>query len=521
LTQVEDLTDRPAGDEPGASEPGPASQAPARMWTRVRPAHLAIAILFVGTVCTAAGPINDLDTYWHVEIGREILHRHTLDGLGRQWLAVDPGPWRTSQWLSEVAMYGAVDRFGWIALPVLRLLTACALFAVVAVTLVRRRQPIASFVVLLGVVLGLFVLIQDRPATVSLIFIALLAAACERLWSTGRAPSPLVVAGVSLLWAQLHGLWVLAPAAFLLVAFGALLDRSRAPAGQFRVSLVAASASMAGTLNPQGLVSFLLPVRFRDSAGFRISEWGPTQFTMLLTICWGLLVCLVVLAWVRSSRRVPATELLWMFCWSVFAVLALRNVGPAILLSAPVALRALERSAGSRLDRLTRRPSPRESRMLVVLLAAIVTGGGAATTVALAATDPLKNAPALTLARTLAAVPSPLRVWNAYNVSGPLIAFGGGREGHLQLLVDGRSDLWGNAYIGRTIDTQSLIGDWKRTFDAFHADVALLPADVPLAVYLQQVEHWHVARKDRGYMLLLPPGSPLEPELGQASSSRT
>ena len=87
-------------------------------------------------------------------------------------------------------MYGAVDHLGWAALIALRLLAAAALFAVLALTLVRRRQPIASFLVVLGIVVGVEVLLQDRPATVSLVFLALLGPACERLWVTGRRPPP-------------------------------------------------------------------------------------------------------------------------------------------------------------------------------------------------------------------------------------------------------------------------------------------------------------------------------------------
>ncbi|HVN11264.1 MAG TPA: hypothetical protein VMT69_04160, partial [Kineosporiaceae bacterium] len=482
---------------------------PTRVRLAVRPAHVAVAILFAGALWIAATPINDIDSYWHVQIGREILQRHTLDGLGQQWLGVGAPPWRTSQWLSEVGMYLAVDRFGWLALPVLRLLTACALFAVYTVTLVRRRQPVASFVVLLLVVIGIETLLQDRPATVSLVFVALLGAACERLWATGRRPSLVVVAVATLVWAQLHGLWVLAPPAFLLVALGGLMDRRHAPAGQIRGALLCAAASMVGTLNPQGLVSFLLPIRFKDSAGLRINEWVPTQFTMALTISWGLLLCLVVLAWARSPRRVPATELLWFICWSAFGMMALRNVGPAMLLTAPVALRALEAGLGPRLDRHLTPASSRETRVLAVLVAVLVVLGAAGTVGTLARIDPLHNSPALAIARRLAATDRTLRVWNAYNTSGPLIAFGGAAQGHLKLVVDGRSDLWGSTYIGRTVDAQSLAKGWRQTFEGFRPDVVVLGSDTPLALYLHASENWRVALTDGEYELLVPPGRTL------------
>jgi hypothetical protein len=470
---------------------------------------VASAIVFAGAVWIAATPINDLDSYWHVEIGREIATRHAVNGLGLAWLGVPTAPWRTSQWLSETGMYVAVDRLGWIALPALRLLTAAALFAVLAMTLVRRRQPIAGFLVVLGVVVGLEVLLQDRPATVSLVFVALLGAACERLWTTGRRPAPVAVAAACLLWAQLHGLWVLAPAAFALVAVGALLDRRRAAPGQLRGALICTAASMAGIVNPQGPVSFLLPLRFRDAAGIRINEWAPTTFSMSLTISWGILVLFLILAWVRSPVRVPTTELVWSLLWTIFALTALRNVGPVILLTAPVVLRAMERSFGPRLDRFSAQPSARTARVLAISLVAILVGGAAASAAALVQINPLHETPALAIARRLAADPGPIRVWNAYNASGTLIAFADGRDGHVRLVVDGRSDLWGAPYIDRVTSVQNLGTGWRTEFDRFRPDAAVLPTDAPLTTYLQEVRHWRFAFQDGPYALLVPAGSSL------------
>jgi hypothetical protein len=466
-------------------------------------------MVFVAAAWIATTPVNDIDSYWHVEIGREILARHTLDGLGTAWLGVPAAPWRTSQWLSEVVMDGAVDHLGWRALIALRLLTAAALFAVLALTLVRRRQPIASFLVVLAAVVGLEVLLQDRPATVSLVFAALLGPACERLWVTGRRPPLLAVAAACLLWAQLHGLWVLAPAAFAVVALGALLDGSRAPAGQLRSALLCAAASLVGLLNPQGPGSFLLPLRFRDSAGVHIVEWAPTTFTTTLTIAWGFLLLFLIVAWARSPVRVPATELVWSFLWTGFGLLAVRNVGPAILLTAPVVLRAVERSFGGHLDRFSAQPSRAMTRVLAATLGAVLVLGVAACIRTMTQLDPLQRTPGLAIARRLAAGPGPIRVWNGYNVSGTLIAFAGGREGHVRLVVDGRSDLWGGAYIDRVTSVQNVGAGWQTDFDRFRPEAVVLPADAPLVTYLMEVRHWRLAFRDGAYDLLLPPGSAL------------
>lgn len=470
---------------------------------------MATAILFAGSAWIGTGPIDDLDSYWHVEIGREIVARHAVEGLGLAWLGVPTEPWRTSQWLSEVGMYAAVDRFGWTALPALRLLAIGALFTILTLTLLRRRQPIAGFVVVLATVIGLQILLQDRPATLSLLFIALLGPACERLWTTGRRPPPVAVAAACVLWAQLHGLWVLAPAAFALVAVGALLDRRHAPAGQLRGALVSGAASLAGVINPQGLESFLLPLRFRDAAGTRITEWFPTAFTNSLSISWGILVLLLIFAWVRSPVRVPTTEVLWTAVWTVFAVGAIRNVGPVVLLTAPVVLRALERAFGPRLEQMSARPSPAMARVLGVTLVAVCLTAVTVVSATLVRMDPLRDTPALAIARRLADVPRPVRVWNAYNIAGSLIAFSGGREGRVRLVVDGRSDLWGSRYIERLIDVQSGLPGWQAEFDRFRADVVVLPSGTPLASYLIEVRRWRVAVTDQDYLLLLPPESTL------------
>ncbi len=508
MTRLDDQpTGRPAGNEPDGTEPGSASRAPAP--SRVRPAHVATAAVLACALWLAVTPINDIDSYWHVPVGREILARRAVEGLGTQWIGVPTAPWRTSQWLSEVGMAAAVDRFGWAALVALRLLAGVALYTVLVLTLVRRRQPIAGFVVLLGVVIGVGALLQDRPATLSLVFLAALGPACERLWTTGRRPPVIAVAAASLLWAQLHGLWVLAPAAFALVALGALTDRGRAAPGQLRGALICAAASCAGVVNPFGITSFLLPLRFKDAAGVHIVEWLAPSFTSSLTIPWGILVLLLIFAWVRSPVRVTNTEMIWTAAWTIFGLSAVRNVGPAILLTAPVVLRAVERSFAPQLERMSARPSRRVAAVLGVLMVVIVAGGAVATAATWLRVDPLKKTPAIGIAQRLAGVPRQLRVWNAYNASGSLVAFGGGSSGHLLLVVDGRSDLWGGEHIQQVTDVQNLQLGWENRFRAFRPDAAVLPDGSPLANLLLNERDWSFVQRDEGYVLLAPPGSTL------------
>jgi hypothetical protein len=184
-------------------------------------------------------------------------------------------------------------------------------------------------------------------------------------------------------------------------------------------------------------------------------------------------------------------------------------VGPATLFVAPVTVRALERAGETRLARFSRPASRRESRILAGFLAAVVVAGAVAMGAVLRAMDPLENAPALRIARHLAAQPGTLRVWDGYNASGVLVAFGGGTTGNLKLVVDGRADLWGGDYIQHTVRTQSIAGDWRQHFSSFGAQAMVMPEDTPIVHYLEEVDHWSVAQVDGDYVLLVPPGSPL------------
>ena len=124
--------------------------------------------------------------------------------------------------------------------------------------------------------------------------------------------------------------------------------------------------------------------------------------------------------------------------------------------------------------------------------------------------DPLENAPALRIARFLDSVDRPLRIWDGYNASGVLVAFGGGDRGHLKLVVDGRADLWGGDYIEQLVATQSLSGDWRKRPRVVprrrHGHAA---GHAARSRTCEEVDHWRVARVDGSYVLLVPPESPL------------
>lgn len=444
-------------------------------------------------------PVDDHDAFWHVQIGREILQEHTVYGLGRSWLGVPAPPWVTSQWLSEVLMSAAVDTWGWRALIVFRLLVMSAILAIVAATLTRPRPTPVATVVSSAVFVALATSVQDRPQTISLLFLALVAMVSRRLLiREGRPPLAAVLAGC-LLWAQLHGLWILAPVAFAVVAAGLAIDDRTLRGPDVRAALACLLASMIGVINPHGVMSLLLPWRFRQSTG-AISEWMPTTIGGVATIGWALLVAVTVLGWARARVAVPASEILWVLTWTAFGTQAYRNVIPAMLLTAPLTVTALHRAWSPRRTTAT----AKESRVLAVLTVGVLVAGVAFLAAKVSAVTPLKDVRAIALARWVSRQPQPVRIFNDYNASGTLVQFSGGNA---RLVVDGRADMWGDRYIRSIVDTTELGEGWEQRLTAFRPDAIVTRDDAPLRQLLVREGTWRVAVRDRHYELLLPTSS--------------
>ena len=117
------------------------------------------------------GPITDIDTYWHVLIGQEILDTQTVNNLGNSWSTFDAS-WRTTQWLFEVLMAGVHAAAGWAGIIWLRTVLVLAFLTAYALMLLKRATPAAVLIVFTLSLIPVSYLFQERPLLAS--FIALI-----------------------------------------------------------------------------------------------------------------------------------------------------------------------------------------------------------------------------------------------------------------------------------------------------------------------------------------------------------
>jgi hypothetical protein len=103
--------------------------------------------------------------------------------------------------------------------------------------------------------------------------------------------------------------------------------------------------------------------------------------------------------------------------------------------------------------------------------------------------------------------PQPQRVLNTYNISGPLLFFGGPPP-HVLVAIDGRADRYGGEYIGKYTDTLMYARPgWEDMVDDLDPTAAVLRIDEPLAGALVAQRGWTEVAREGNTLILAAPGS--------------
>lgn len=490
----------------GTGQQQPAPTAVRRRWT---PDGLAAgAGAAVALAVAALRPLVDIDVFWHVIVGEEILSGTPVAEAGRGWsIAPVPDTWVSTQWLTEV-VFALLHRLdGWTGLLWWRYLTVVLVLVVLALTTFRGRSVRAgAWPFLLGAcaVAGFA---QERSAQVTYVLAPVVGWLMVRAWREGRLPRWWAVALVVVVWANLHGGWVVAALAAAAVAVGRWLDHGLGDRVGRRALLLVPIVVLAACVTPAGPVNVLSAWRFSQAASVSIVEWQPVTPSSLVDggWLWAATAAVWAVVWAFGRTRPPLSEAFGVLAWLGFGLLAWRNVPVVVLLLAPVLAARLAdawpsatvAAQGGPTRWSTLRPLDRVGLVLAAAAAVVL-----APFVGRAGEIPADQ-PVL-LADVIAAMPGPVRVLDDYNVAGVLLWCGG--VGHVQVAVDGRTERHGAEYLERYRDLTMLRGDWQRTLAELDPDVAVLANTSPLADELRRQGWTPVAATSAGYLLLVAPG---------------
>jgi hypothetical protein len=433
--------------------------------------------------------LNDGDTYWHLRAGAWMLDNLRVPDFDPFSFTHGGQPWVPHEWLSEVVMTTVYRAGGWTAYVILFAFAGALSMGLLLTRLSRWFGPIALGLTAWLAIGCMWVGMFARPHLLALPIMIYWTGRLLDARSEGRAP-PLWLAFVMALWANLHGSFVFGALVAAPLALEALWEK-RGDGWPAMLEVVRgwgffAAACLAAVLfTPNDVHALTYPFQIMTMKTLNgIVEWLPSSFAKMSEFQGAILLVLLV-AFSRGVK-VPffrAVLLLFIFHMALTHqrhTLVLAMIGP-LLLAEPIG-RSFGREA----------PRPLRSVSTVLLVFAI----GALAMIALRVSDPVTRKDAVTTPQTaLQHVPAALRakpVLNTYSFGGYLIFSG------VKPYIDGRSDMYGDAFFSRHIKLMS--GD-AAEFDKAVKDYGLawtiLAPREPLARQMDAKPGWRKLYGDR------------------------
>jgi hypothetical protein len=451
--------------------------------------------------------LGDGDTGWHIRAGQWMLAEGRVPNQDLFSYSRPGAEWFAWEWLSDVILAGLHQALGLGGVTLAGAVLIAATSAVLFGWLVWERVNVVVAVLVLlaaGSASSIHWLVRPHLFTYLLFAVSLWLLEADR-----RAPGRRIwwLAPLAALWTNLHGGFLVLPAALGCYLAGAAWDRDWPAARRYALLTLAAAATL---LNPYTWRLHVHIVRYlgSDFIRDRVLEFQSPRFRGESMLAFELLLVAGLLLVPGLWRRGERARALLLIGLAHAALGSVRHVLLYVLAAAPVAAREL-----SELLRRCRNP----------WLEALAATGGAAAGCRRAV--PVWGLASVALAAALAAWPGGR--WQVRDFPAekfPLAALAAAEKNGLgariftsdqwadyliyrywprcRVFVDGRSDFYGAALGRQYLDALTAQHGWEQVFARYEFDVALLPADWPLATVLKARPDWQLEYDD-GQALLL------------------
>ncbi|MDB5447192.1 MAG: hypothetical protein JWQ97_2509 [Phenylobacterium sp.] len=422
--------------------------------------------------------LNDGDTYWHLAAGSWMLDHHQVPHTDPFSFTHAGQPWVPHEWLSEIIMTLVWRVAGWTGVVVLFGFAVALSMALLLSRLARWMGPIALAVTAWLCFGCMWVGLFTRPH--------LLALPIMIFWTgelldarAARRPPPLWLAGLMVLWANLHGSFVFGALVAAPLALEALAEGWRDPWPVLRGwGVFALACLVAVMLTPNGFEALIYPFQIMSMQTLNgIVEWRPPDFTKWTEFQAALLVTLFVCL-ARGVKAPVFRVLLVLFILHM----SLQHQRHELVLALIVPLFLAEPIGRSFGRQAPRPPAARLAPALLFALAALVMIG-------VRAAHPVVRVDAVNTPRSaLEHVPPALLarpVLNTYSFGGYLVFRG------VRPFIDGRADMYGDDFFSR--DMRLMRGDdaeFARAQTQYGLDWTVLQPGEPLARAMDRKPGW-------------------------------
>ena len=445
------------------------------------------------------GRYREVDTWWHLRVGRHILDTHQLRGTD-PWAAFAVHPYTATQWLPEAVTAWLVDLTGMGAVVWLRSLASLSLVVLLYLTARQSAGRLASSAAAAIGVLGCGAGLNPRPQLVSFVCFAVVVLAWSRTVRDGRPRWWLIP--VFWLWGCSHGLWtfgLLVSAVFLAALVVDPVTRPDRRRTAQLAGLVAACAAVVA-LTPLGPALLLTPFDVAANAAGLAEEWRATPVNNVFAIAALGMGVATPLAWLVTRHRPRVWELAQLTLSLGLTLVMWRLVPLGAILAAPLLATAIQPLVGRAREGWSRR----ERRAVLASWAAALALATALAAGSAGATAQQFPGKVGAVDSALAELPAGTVVLDDFGLSGWLLW----KHPTLEPVIDLRVELYSPEHIAAYRRTERVEPGWQDLLTETRPAYAVLRTDSALSGALQDRLGWATVATGGDYTLLRAPAGP-------------
>ena len=461
---------------------------------------MVILVLFVGVE-------QDPDFWWHLRVGRWMVDNGRLPAQDLFTFTVSSHAWTDHEYLTEILMWLTYSTVGLAVLSIAFGLITWAGFWLIYLQV--RRQPFvfAGVGLAIGAVAG--APIWGPRAQMITFALSCLELYWLRAYLSGRSRAINYFPLVMVLWANLHGGWVVG-FAWLGVATAAELFNwawnQGNPAHRMhvrRLAIIGLLSVAAVVATPHLLSLYPYPFQTQGSEAQQrlIVEWASPNFHNVEMRPFEAMIFLVVVGF--ALKRPTVYDLLLALLGIGLALQNVRNIALFVAATTPVLIttygewwREMASSRGWRYEPPSRRLFAVTTAIVLVLIAGITTVRvGTTLSPSKQQTMDAQTYP-VAAADWLAAHPEVgTRMYNQYGWGGYL-AYRLYPQPNRRVFIFGEAALMGDQLLNEYEHVQDIHPDWKQILDKYGVDYVIYNKGAPLPNLLATQPDWTLAYQD-------------------------
>lgn len=456
-------------------------------------------------VCSTLGPIPGVDLWWQMAAGKIIWTTGAVPTTDPFSYTARGHPWLVHEWAADLLFYLIYTRLGPTWLVALKVLVeGTALLITLLLALRWSSSPwLAAICAGMAAVGGRYFW-DIRPQMFSYLFLAVLLVLVDDFRSRGKVWPLWVIPLLMLLWANLHGGFLLAPLVLLAYLFGDsvdyLLRRNLVRKDSYLLAIPLVAGSLLALLNPNGYHLWLYPLKLTGHPqvlGF-VMEWLSPDFHDPNYRLFELIALLLVPAMAWSKRQQPTAHLILAIASLHFALFSVRHVPIFLLIATPILAGALGEALHAAAPQAAR--SPLQSVTAGVLLAAL----------GLIQVRPvlgkrlfeyeidMRSFPVRAVAfMKRAKLPGP--IWNEYRWGGYLIW----HAPEYPVFIDGRAEVYYGGPFEDFVQMHRVKPNWEALMFRYGVRTALVDNRMMIARVMERSPYWRIAYRDSGATLFV------------------